>query len=230
MVGFVVVSGSIYLAGGGSADDEGLLWSRMLTGRPRVLYWPFALTGPILGTADGWLRGRLADHLAAPTVSTWESLDGHTPDELSGFDLLWVGGGNTFRLLDHVRRHGFLEPVRQRVAEGLEFYGGSAGAVLACETITIAEGHDSNENAVSDLSALGLISGAAILPHYTIEQEPSARSWARLHGETVIGLPSRSGLAVSNSRAEVVGYEPAWLIDVDGVNPYLPGATIEVAL
>lgn len=55
-------------------------------------------------------------------------------------------------------------------------------------------------------------------------------SWARLHGQAIIGLPSRAGLAVSNSRAGVVGYEPAWLIDLEGVHPYLPGATIELAL
>ena len=222
------VSGSIYLAGGGSAEDEALLWSRMLASRPRILYWPFALAGAILDTADGWLRSRLADHLVDPAVSTWTSLEEHTPDELSSFDLLWVGGGNTFRLLDHVPRHGFIRPVRECVGDGLDFYGGSAGAILACKTIAIAEGHDANDDAVSDLTALGLVVGVTILPHYTSEQEPSATSWARLHDQTIIGLPSRTGLAVLGSRAEIIGYEPAWLVEPRGTRRHPPGTTIEL--
>jgi dipeptidase E len=224
-----VVSGSIYLAGGGSAADEALLWSRMLAGRPRILYWPFALTEMMLDSADRWLRDRLADHLPDPAVSTWRTLDGHSPDELLDFDLLWVGGGNTFRLLDHVQRHEFLGPVRNAVSGGLDFYGGSAGAILACETIAIAEDHDSNDVAISDLTALGLVSGVSILPHYTTEQEPSAVAWARQHDQPVVGLPSRSGLEVSGNRAEVIGHEPAWLIEAGVARPHVPGATIDLA-
>jgi len=43
-----------------------------------------------------------------------------------GWRLLFVGGGNTFRLLDLAPRSGLLEPVRHFVAAGRDYHGGSA--------------------------------------------------------------------------------------------------------
>lgn len=51
-------------------------------------------------------------------------------------EVLFVGGGNTFRLLASIQRHGLLEPVRRRVASGaLSYWGSSAGTNHACPTI-----------------------------------------------------------------------------------------------
>ena len=60
-----------------------------------ILYWPFALEGDMLNGADAWLRGNLAQHWPDHQLTTWTDLDGHAPDELLDFDLLFVGGGNT---------------------------------------------------------------------------------------------------------------------------------------
>ena len=87
--------GTIYLGGGGSPDDEYLLWAEMFRLNTNILYWPFALEGDMLNGADAWLRGNLAQHWPDHQLTTWTDLDGHAPDELLDFDLLFVGGGNT---------------------------------------------------------------------------------------------------------------------------------------
>lgn len=48
---------------------------------------------------------------------------------------LFVGGGNTFRLLDRLQRSGVIEPIRRRVADGMPYMGSSAGTVVASPTI-----------------------------------------------------------------------------------------------
>jgi dipeptidase E len=48
---------------------------------------------------------------------------------------LFVGGGNTFRLLADLYRHGLLEPIRQRVRAGMPYLGISAGCNVACPTL-----------------------------------------------------------------------------------------------
>lgn len=50
-------------------------------------------------------------------------------------EALYVGGGNTFRLIEAVHRCGLLEPVRSRVAAGMPFMGVSAGTNSACPTM-----------------------------------------------------------------------------------------------
>lgn len=223
------MTGTIYL-GCGSADDEAELWNLMLH-RPvtRIVYWPFALPEAILAGADQWLRANLNRLDVAYELNTWTSLDGHSPLELEDVDLLFVGGGNPFQLLHQVRREGFIDPVRAFVHAGGDYYGGSAGAVLACSDINIANGHDPNTIGLVDLTALGLISDAAVLPHFTAEQVDDSKRWVAASGRTLIGLPENAGLRTNQSRFEVVGTGSVHVIALTSTHLALPGSTFEIA-
>jgi dipeptidase E len=173
----------------------------------RIVYWPFALPDAMCASADQWLRNNL-DLLGVDYhLDTWQSLSDHDPVELEPdrVDVLFVGGGNTFRLLDQIGRHGFVDHVRRFWLEGGDYYGGSAGAVLACESIEIADGHDPNEAGLEDLAAIGLIIGTAVLPHFTEDQLEAAGRWASSHGTVVLGLPESVGLRCDEGIATVIG-------------------------
>lgn len=223
--------GTIYLGGGGSPDDEYLLWAEMFRLNTNILYWPFASAGDMLNGADAWLRGNLAQHWPDHQLATWTDLDGHAPDELLDFDLLFVGGGNTFDLLAHVASHAFIEPIRSFVAGGGSLYGGSAGAILASDSIEIAATHDDNNTHLEQFTGLRLISGVTMLPHYTAHDEATAKMWHRRQNKPVLGIPERSGLLVECRGARVVGKEPVYVIDGPAVQPvspedYLPASLI----
>lgn len=213
------VPGSIYL-GCGSADDETPLWQSMLhRSTTRIVYWPFALPGDVCATADDWLRGNLDRLGVGYRLDTWQSLDDHRTSDLNrdDVDLIFVGGGNTFRLLDHIRQRGFVAAVQGFWLAGGDYYGGSAGAVLACETIEIAVGHDPNEPGLEDLTALGLLAGASVLPHFTEDQLPAASQWAADHDAVVWGLPESAGLQCRDGRATVIGVGQLSRISGDSV-------------
>ena len=127
------------------------------------------------------------------------------------------GGGDTFRLLDHVRGAGFEQAVRELVARGGDYCGGSAGAILACSDIGVAAGLDENEGGLTDLTGLDLAPGLEVLPHYDDTQAVAAREWSSLQARTLVGGPERSGLAVRDGDTEVVGHESVAVFDSGGV-------------
>jgi len=45
-------------------------------------------------------------------------------------DIIWVGGGNTFYLLQEVRRSGFDKFLEKKIDEGIPYVGSSAGSIL----------------------------------------------------------------------------------------------------
>ncbi len=76
---------------------------------------------------------------------------------------LFVGGGNSFRLLAELYRLGLLEPIRERVRAGVPFLGISAGCNVACPTIKTT--NDMPITAPPSLAALGLVP-FQVNPHY----------------------------------------------------------------
>lgn len=48
---------------------------------------------------------------------------------------IFVGGGNTFRLLERLQRWDLIEPIRKRVHDGMPYMGSSAGTVIAAPTL-----------------------------------------------------------------------------------------------
>ena len=68
---------------------------------------------------------------------------------------LFIGGGNTFRLLKTLCDHGLLEAIRARVEQGMPYIGASAGTVVTCPTIRTT--NDMPIVEPPSLTALGLI-------------------------------------------------------------------------
>lgn len=86
-------------------------------------------------------------------------------NKLTGYDLLWAMGGNTFSLRYEMRRSGFERIIRQLLDEGVVYGGDSAGALVAGLSIDGIEAADRPEFAEETIKeGLGLVS-FCILPH-----------------------------------------------------------------
>lgn len=96
----------------------------------RILFVPYAL----------FSRDYYANKAAARFAAMGLELESiHTkPDVIAAVqeaDAIFIGGGNTFRLLKTVYDLNLLEPIRQRVLAGMPYMGTSAGSNLASPTI-----------------------------------------------------------------------------------------------
>jgi len=127
----------------------------------RLLFVPFALHDREAYTNK--VRERLA-----PLGITVEGL--HTADTVeqakaavAGAEAVFVGGGNTFRLLSEIYRLELREPLYERVVAGMPYIGSSAGTNLA--GLTIGSSNDMPIVYPPSFVALGLVP-FNFNPHY----------------------------------------------------------------
>jgi dipeptidase E len=109
----------IVLAGGGGAADSRSLDEVFAEwiGSGRLLYLPLALHEERHTAAAAWLRSTL-EPLGVRDIESWSAFDGHDARELSDFDGVYIGGGNTYRLLQQLRTSGFDKAITRFIAEG----------------------------------------------------------------------------------------------------------------
>ncbi|MFB8024763.1 dipeptidase PepE [Streptomyces sp. NPDC056465] len=138
--------------------------------------------------------------------------------ELAASDAVFIGGGNSFRLLDALYRTGLHEAVRDAARNGLPYMGASAGTNMAAPSL-----RTSNDMPIvqpPSFETLGLVP-FQINPHY-LDPDPASTH----KGETreqrltefleendvpVLGLREGSWLRVREGGASVEGAHPARL-------------------
>lgn len=133
---------------------------------------------------------------------------------------LYVGGGNSFRLLDRMQRRGLLGLVRERVRAGMPYVGISAGTNLACPTIRTT--NDMPIVQPVSLDALGLLpfqvnphwfpgavhiktGEAAYMPYGGETRDDRLREFLEENDGLVLGIGEGGILRVEQDRATLLG-------------------------
>jgi len=153
-------------------------------------------------------------------------------------DAIFIGGGNTFRLLKALHHHDLLHPIEQKVAKGAPYLGSSAGSIVACPTLKTTK--DMPVIQPPSFEALGLVP-FQISPHY-LDPDPSSTHMGETqeerimqfleeNDEPVIGLREGSMLRVENGKAILKGPNTARVFR-RGQNPVevAAGADLSVML
>lgn len=106
--------------------------------------------------------GLMVDELEISTASAEE-----ITSKLKQNDSIYVTGGNTFFLLQEMKRTGTDKLIKEEVNSGKLYIGESAGAIVASADIQYAKGMDSVDEApdLESFEALGLVDFYPV-PHY----------------------------------------------------------------
>lgn len=198
-----------------------------VTAGDRVTFVPYAL-------AD-WdhYADRVTAALDALGIDVTSTHRTSAPDEvILGADVVLMGGGNTFRLLDSLHHLGIVDGLTARVREGSTRYlGASAGTNVACPTIRTTNDMPICQPPTFD--ALGLVPFQINL-HY-VDADPSSTFMGETREERiaefleenhcpVLAMYEGSWLQVDDRVAKVTG--PARLVQRSGHEAFADGVDV----
>ncbi len=81
------------------------------------------------------LQGDVREHLRILTAAGVEAVTVRRPDELASVDGMVLPGGESTTMSLLARQFGLLEPLRERVRDGMPTYGSCAGMILLADTL-----------------------------------------------------------------------------------------------
>lgn len=169
-----------------------------------LLFIPYARPGGISHDAYTENVRQALKNLPFSVCGIHEGEDARSAIESA--EAIFVGGGNTFVLLDQLYRHQLLEPLRQAVNRGVPYLGTSAGSnIVGC---SIGTTNDMPIVHPESLEALGLVP-FNLNPHY-LDPDPASKhkgetretrlaEFHAYHTTPVIGLREGSWISVKGA-------------------------------
>ena len=142
----------------------------------------------------------------------------HTADDpvaaVNKTDAVFIGGGNTFRLLKALYEFDLIEAIRNRVSNGMPYIGSSAGSNVAAPTIKTT--NDMPIVQPPSFNALGLVS-FQINPHY-LDPDPSSKHMGETREERIIQF-------LEENDTPVVGLREGAMLRIENGETILRGST-----
>src|SRR5713101_776233 len=175
----------------------------------KILFFPFALHDRDTYAAKAKARFAAMGYSfeAAHAVSD-------AREAIEQTDAIFIGGGNTFRLLKALQDLDLLDPIRRKVKSGAPYIGSSAGSNVAGPTIKTTK--DMPIVQPRSFDSLGLVP-FQISPHY-LNPDPNSTHMGETQEERILQF-------LEENETPVVGIrEGAWLL-IEGDSVTLKGET-----
>ena len=179
-----------------------------LDGATRIAFVPFALYERGKYTAQACAR---FDRMGCMLTSLHDVSNPRRAVEEA--DAVFVGGGNTFRLLKALYDFDLVEPIRRAVEKGLPYIGSSAGAIVAGPSLRTTK--DMPVVQPPSFAALSLVD-FQISPHY-LDPDSSSTHMGETQEERILQF-------LEENEAPVAGLREGAMLRVENETVTLKGS------
>src|SRR5438876_2583854 len=181
----------------------------ILDGAKTVLFFPFALHD----------HDRYADQAKRRFAAMGHPLESAHGTEnpqkaVERADAIFIGGGNTFRLLKALQDLSLLEPIRAKVKNGAPYVGSSAGSNVAGPTIKTTK--DMPIVQPRSFDSLGLVP-FQISPHF-LDPDPNSKHMGETQEERILQF-------LEENETPVVGLREGAMVRIENGATILKGKT-----
>lgn len=222
------MKGKIFLSGGGGFKQTYDFDKLFLKNLKSIIYIPIAWKNNNFKGCLKWFKGFLKAHKSHVNVTMIVNLKNKI--NLKNYDAVYIGGGNTFKLLKKIKESKFDKQLLNYYKSGGIIYGGSAGAIIWGKDIgaaLICKDADVNEVRLKNTKGLNLLKGLDIQCHFENNQLKEHIKFIKKTKRSVIAIPEESALLVENNKYKVVGTKPITLITKNKIKKYKLGNFIK---
>ncbi len=202
------MKGKLILSGGGNLKESYKLDEKYFSYLPshsKILYIPIALKRDRVGfeACYDWFSTIISAHSKEKDIDFSMILEDDDVPNLNIFDSIYLGGGNTFKLLDYVVTKKLSPKIIDFLNTGGIVYGGSAGAIIFGKDIRTVE--EENDNNYTHTLGLNLLNNHSILCHYEESLEQKVTKDVLNLNHNIITIKEDSGIITSGDSTKAIG-------------------------
>lgn len=199
----------IFLNGGGSGEKIINALSRFANALDKnkpILYLPLAMEDTKYDECYKWFKNeiKLMNLDKFEMVRSSEEL---SHKNLENYSALFIGGGNTYKLLHELKMNNNFEKIYQFLKNDGIVFGGSAGAIIFGKDINTCLLDDENNVKLTDTKGYNLLNGFSILCH--LKKENFNKNLDYLldfsNKEKVLYLPEEDTIVIDDKEIFLIG-------------------------
>ena len=213
----------LILSGGGDGEqvkESYELFANLVNGG-KVLYIPLAWNNGNMETCIDWFKSEMKPFGVTEIEDVLDAKD-ITQERLSKYKGIFIGGGNTFKLLKMLKETEAFYILQEFINNDGVVMGGSAGAMIFGKSIDtclndgleIKHCIDRNLVNLKETNGFDYMKGYSILPHYKKLKEQNINTEKRVkrlisEGYKLVCLPEETSLFINDNKFTVIGQKPA---------------------
>lgn len=136
------------------------------------------------------------------TNVVWTNLYGSWEKDTKDIKMVYLAGGNTFKLMTILRSSGFDHFIKEYYNQ-LIIVGNSAGSVVLGENILTT--NDEDIIGAKDYSGLNLLP-YSICPHYSQDKKEHLKELAKKFNLKILGIPEENGIILDRQEEKRIGH------------------------
>lgn len=181
------------------------------------LYIPLAMEQENYASCYEWIKDELKN-VDVPYIEMVQSTDELAAMDLNDFGVIFIGGGNTFKLLNDLKISGAFEKIKEYLNSEGVIFGGSAGAIIFGKDLEACRLDDVNEVNLKEINGFNVLNGISILCHYTnqsVEKNEKNKQYLLelSRHRKVVALPEEITLFINGEDIEVIGNGPYYFFE-----------------
>ena len=197
----------LYLSGGGSGKQNHFAYInffRIIDKSKPILYIPLAMESTMYKSCYNWFKDEIKRYNFDKFEMVKSSLELSKLD-LNNYSALFIGGGNTYRLLMELKKNDNISKIKKYLINGGIVYGGSAGAIIFGKDIDGCKLMDEKNDVNTE--GLNFINNYSLLCHFNNNNLKLNKKYLTTYSKKnkLLFLPEEDVLVISDDSIKIIG-------------------------
>ena len=197
----------LYLSGGGSGKQNHFAYInffRIIDKSKPILYIPLAMGNTMYKSCYSWFKNEINSYNFDKFEMAKSSLELSKLD-LNNYSALFIGGGNTYKLLSELKENDNINKIKKYLLDGGIVYGGSAGAIIFGKDIDGCKLMDEKNDVNTE--GLNFINNYSLLCHFNNNNLKLNKKYLTTYSikNKLLFLPEEDVLVISDNSIKIIG-------------------------